>query len=104
MSKNELFNRLYELISEELRENKILIFGSSVNSVDFNDIDLFLIAGNDKIGIKLKNFMKTYDVKIHIIKILDKNLTTTFINELKSKHIMFNNHDYFLRMIYKNEL
>lgn len=104
LNRNELFNRLYELVHDDIKESKILIFGSCVKSDKFNDIDILLIPKNDLIILKLKDFMKTYDVKLHIINTLDKNLTVSFINEIRINHIMFNEHDYFLRILYKNEL
>ena len=97
LKNNPLFERLYQIV----KNYKVLLFGSAVNSKDYNDIDL-LIIGKKPSG--LEDFDKTYSARTHLIITNEKNLTKTLINEIKKKHIMFSNHDYFINLLYKNEL
>ena len=94
-----LFKRLYDLLFPFFKESSFLIFGSATDKKKFNDIDLLIIS---KKKIDLTQFEETYSVKIHLVQTTEKNLTPTFITEIRKKHIILNNHDYFRRVIYDN--
>ena len=104
LNRNILFKRLYEFIWKHLTKNKVLIFGSAVDTKEFNDIDIFIISNDKKIRATIDEFMQTYSVKIHVVQSNEKNITSHFIKELKKKHIMLNEHDYFIEVLYKDEL
>src|SRR3989344_7043503 len=99
---NPLFRRLYNLLAETFKDNKILMFGSAINSKNYEDLDLLIISNNKKIRKILDEFEKTYSARLHIIQTSEKNLTKAFLNEIIQKHIIFNEHDYFLRLMYEN--
>lgn len=100
---NPLFNRLYMLLERYFDESKILVFGSSVKQDFYSDIDLLIInekLDNQQILKELKDFGMTYSVIIHPIISKDVDLGDTFIEEIIKNHIIFNNHDFFLRLFY----
>jgi len=101
---NVLFRRLYGTLSKHMSASNILVFGSAASKKGFADIDLLIISGDKKITSSINEFMQTYGVKIHAVLTDDKHLTDVFVTELKKQHIMLNNHDYFVRGLYKNEL
>ena len=78
------------------------MFGSAINSKNYEDLDLLIISNNKKIRKILDEFEKTYSARLHIIQTSEKNLTKAFLNEIIQKHIIFNEHDYFLRLMYEN--
>lgn len=102
--KDPLFFRLYNQVSPHLNTNPVLIFGSAVGSKKYNDVDILVISKDKKILSALKDFEKTYSVKLHIVQTGEKSLTESFIRELKKRHIIFSSHTYFLRLMHKNEL
>lgn len=102
--KKPLFKRLYDHIAKSLVKSKVMIFGSAVNKDGFGDIDMLIISNDRYIRKSINDFIKTYDVKIHIIQTADKYLTKSFIAEVKKQHIFLNEHDYFIRELYKDEL
>ncbi|PIN72042.1 hypothetical protein COV22_04230, partial [Candidatus Woesearchaeota archaeon CG10_big_fil_rev_8_21_14_0_10_47_5] len=102
--KKPIFNRLYNLMAAHFKNNKTLIFGSAATGKDFSDIDILILSKDKKILKTLKDFEKTYSVKLHILQTEQKDITQSFINEIKRKHIILNNHDYFLRLFYEDEL
>lgn len=104
LEKNTLIKRLYDLLSSYMNNHKLLIFGSAVAKKEFSDIDLLIISDNKDIRKKINEFVKTYDVKIHVIQTDEKNITETFIEEIRKKHIIFNDFEYFIRLLYKDEL
>ena len=104
LRQNTLFSRLHNVIAPYLKESSILLFGSAAISKEYKDIDLLIISKGKNITEELKKFEKTYSVKLHIIQTSELNLTETLITEIRKKHIILNNHDYFIRVIYKNEL
>lgn len=99
---NQLFKRLYEDLSEEFNNGKFLIFGSSVNNEKFNDIDLLVFVDKKENNISklIKNFEKTYDIKAHLIVIDKKKITKSFKEEIIKKHIILNEHDFFVNLLY----
>jgi hypothetical protein len=99
--KDTLFFRLYQQVSPFLNANKVLIFGSATESKKYQDIDILIISKDKKIISALKDFEKTYSVKLHIVQTEEKNLTESLIKEVKKKHIIFSGHTYFLRLIHK---
>lgn len=101
LEENVLFKRLYNMIYKELKSNKILIFGSSVNSRKYEDIDLLILSKDKRIRKLLRDFENTYSVKTHIIQTNEKNLTKTLLNEIKKNHIIISEHDYFLRLMHE---
>ena len=122
LEKNTLFSRLYSELARFFQDSKILLFGSCIRRADFSDIDMlimsrnvrflehpkvpnkrkdFLISKNKSIKQALKKFEETYSIKIHTIQTSEKDLTKTFINEIRQKHIILNNHDYLMEVLYK---
>ena len=101
LEKNALFSRLYHELSQFFKDSKILLFGSSAETKDYNDIDLLIISKNKDIKQTLSKFSQTYAKKIHPIQTEEKDLTKTLIQEIKQKHIIFNNHEYFMEVLYK---
>ena len=104
LRQNALFSRLHSVIAPYLKESSILLFGSAAISKVYKDIDLLIISKGRSVIEELKKFEKTYSVKLHIIQASESDLTETLITEIRKKHIILNNHDYFIRVIYKNEL
>lgn len=103
--KKPLFRRLYEHLSEFLVDTKIALFGSSIDSEHFSDIDLLVISKNKKIRKVITDFNNTYGKpSIHLVQTDAKHLTKSFIIEIKKHHLFFNEHDYFIRELYKHEL
>lgn len=101
LEKNTLFLRLYQELSQFFKDSKILLFGSSTEKKDYADIDLLIISKNKDIKPVLKKFQETYSVKIHAVQTEEKDLTKALIQEIKQKHIIFNNHEYFMEVLYK---
>ncbi|MEK6828078.1 MAG: nucleotidyltransferase domain-containing protein [Nanoarchaeota archaeon] len=101
LEKNTLFARLYQELSQCFADSKILLFGSSTEKKEYSDIDLLIISKNKDIKPIIKKFQETYSVKIHAVQTEEKGLTKTFIQEIKQKHIIFNNHEYFMEVLYK---
>lgn len=104
LESNVLFRRLYDTLSRHMSESNILVFGSAAGKKGFEDIDLLIISGDKKIKSSINEFMQTYGVKIHFVQSDEKHLTDAFVTEIKKQHIVLNNHDYFVRRLYKNEL
>ena len=104
LNKNALFSRLHSTIAPHLKGSSILLFGSAAVSKEYKDIDLLILSKDNELIEELKKFEKTYSVKLHIIKTSESDLTETLIAEIKKKHIILSNHDYFVKVIYKNEL
>ncbi|MFH0870665.1 MAG: hypothetical protein V1866_06445 [archaeon] len=102
LEKSTLINRLYQLASGSLKN--ALIFGSATTSKDYDDIDLLALTKDGRLKAELKQFENTYGKKVHLIQTGEKDLTPAFLEEIKQKHIILNNHDYIIRVIYKNEL
>ena len=98
----ELFHQLYLMLHPCFVDSKILIFGSATTSREYSDIDMLILTENNKIREKLREFELTYSVKIHPIITTEKNLTKTFIKELQMKHIIFNEHEYYVNRLYKS--
>ena len=101
LEKNTLFARLYQELSQCFADSKILLFGSSTEKKEYADIDLLIISKNKSISPIIKKFKETYSVKIHIVQTEEKYLTKALIQEIKQKHIIFNNHEYFMEALYK---
>lgn len=101
LEKKTLFLQLYKELSQFFKDAKILIFGSAVEKKDFSDIDLLIISKNRYIKTIIKKFSQTYSLKIHTVQTIEKNLTKTFINEIRKKHIILNNHSYFIEVLYR---
>lgn len=89
--------RLYTLIAPKI-EN-ILIFGSATTTEKFNDIDLLIVSKKDVKKV-ISDFETTYSVKIHTIQTNKKDLTKTLLAEIRKKHIILKNHDYFVELLY----
>jgi len=99
-----LFKQLYMHIANFLNKNKVAIFGSAVDNDKFNDVDMLVISGDKGMSKAINDFTKIYSIKIHVVQTSSKYLTDSFITELKKQHIFLNEHDYFVREIYKHEL
>jgi len=78
----------------------VLVFGSAAVSKNFNDIDLLVLSQDKNIWMALEGFDKVYHKKIHLVQTEEKDLTPTFKTEIIKKHIILNNHDYFMRLLY----
>ncbi len=94
--KKPLFSRLYMKLSEHF-DNKIIMFGSAVKG-EYNDIDILAIPGN--VHKVLEDFSATYNKKIHLVNTKESELTETFLKEIRKKHVIFNEHDFFVRLLY----
>lgn len=101
IEKNILFSRLYSELSPFFKNSDMLLFGSCTDKKDFADIDLLIISQNKDIKKTLKSFEQTYSVKIHAVQTQEKDLTKSFIREIMKKHIILNNHDYFMGVLYR---
>lgn len=101
LEKNTLFARLYQELSQCFKDSKMLLFGSSIEKKEYADIDLLIISKNKNIKPIIKKFEETYSVKIHAVQTEEKDLTKTLIQEIKQKHIILNNHEYFMEVLYK---
>ncbi len=99
-----IFKRLYTTLSKHFKNNKVLLFGSSVSKENFNDIDILIISTDKKIIKTLKSFEQTYSIKLHILQTDEKNLTETFKKELIKNHTILNEYDYFINILYKQRL
>ncbi|MEK6808133.1 MAG: hypothetical protein AABY14_00430, partial [Nanoarchaeota archaeon] len=104
LDKNTVFLRIYSHLSKHFNNNKILIFGSAITEKKYNDIDLLIISRDNTIKKTIKQFEETYTLKIHTTITEEKYLQASLINEIRKKHIILNEHDYFVKVIYKNEL
>ncbi len=100
LEKNPLMRELHKRI----RMEKALVFGSSAISKSFNDIDILVLGKSAKSSSELKPFEQTYSVKTHILATAEKNLTETFLKEIKKKHIILSCHEYFVGVLYRDEL
>lgn len=100
LGRRTMFLQLYKELSQFFKDSKILIFGSATEKKDFSDIDLLVISNDNKIKPVITKFSQTYSVTIHAVQTTEKNLTKTFINEIRKKHIILNNHDYFMEVLY----
>ncbi|MBI2547756.1 hypothetical protein HYW21_00230 [Candidatus Woesearchaeota archaeon] len=101
---NILFFQLYKMIAPFLPNVSILLFGSVTVSKNFADIDLLILSQERDCIEALKLFEKTYSVKLHVLQTTESELSETLINEIKSKHIILSNHNYFIKILYKHEL
>jgi len=104
LEKNTLFRRLYEILSAHFNKNKVLLFGSATWKKEFADIDLLIISNDKEIKKAIDEFIKTYSVKIHVVQTDKEHLTESFIMEIKKQHVIYNEHDYFIKELYKHEL
>ena len=102
LNKNPLFSRMYQSIAKG--GNSMLLFGSAVKNKEYGDIDLLIISKDKKVREELKKIENTYSIKIHIVQTSEQDLTEALILEIRKKHIIISNHDYFIRLLYKNEL
>lgn len=101
LQKNVLFSRLYNELSSFFKSAKILVFGSAAERKDFADIDLLVLSKDENIKTIVKQFQETYTTKIHLVQTNEKYLTKTFIQEIRKKHVIFNNHEYFVGVLYQ---
>jgi len=97
-----LFKRVYEVLAPFT--GSIAVFGSSVDSEDFSDIDLLVLSKVPAIRKALDRFKATYSVRLHVVQTECRHLAASFIKELKGRHIFLNNHDEFIRELYGHEL
>lgn len=97
---NPIFRRLYEVVRDFFLTSSILIFGSAAEFGKYNDIDILIIGKNRKLKQALKEFESTYSKKLHIVMSEEKDLSDRFLEEIRKKHVIFNNHDYFVRLLY----
>ena len=104
LGQNTLFLRLYNELAAYSRSNKMLLFGSATKGKDYQDIDLLILSKNEDIKKTINQFEETYSVKIHLTLTEEKYLRESFVIEIKKKHVILNEHDYFIRLLYKNEL
>src|SRR3989339_123509 len=100
LDKNAIFSRMYYHLSEYFMDNKILIFGSAIIEKRYNDVDLLIISRDNTIKKTIKHFEETYSLKVHSTQPEERYLQESFINEIKKKHIILNEHDYFIKVIY----
>jgi len=101
--KKKIFKRLYELLFVEFEIGNFMIFGSSTKEEKYNDIDILVLTKNKKCSDLEKiitKFEKTYAFKVHLLITDEKNLTNSFKKELLKKHIILNNHDFFVNFLY----
>jgi hypothetical protein len=96
--KKEIFSRLYLALIPF--NSPMLIFGSAVDS-KYNDIDLLVLSKDNAIRDVVKKFSLTYSVKIHLLLTSENDLTSTFLKEIRKKHIVLNGHSYFVNLIYR---
>lgn len=99
-----MFNRLYKTLEPYFRENKFLIFGSAVNTKDYSDLDLLVLYqenSKEKIKQEIANFEATYSIEIHAIFSKESDLNQTFMNEVIKKHVILNDHGYFMRLFHE---
>lgn len=101
LSRNTLFSRLYHALSEYFHDSSILLFGSSTKAKTYNDIDMLILSENKELKKALKEFEQIYSKKIHLIQTKEKDLTKALIKEIRQKHIIFNNHSYFIEVLYR---
>ncbi len=99
-----LLRRLYDFLTPHLANNKILVFGSSLTKKSFSDIDLLILSDDAEILETLDKFQKTYSVEIHAIQTSSENLGQAFIKEIIQNHVILNRHDYFVKLLYKNDI
>ena len=85
-------------------QTPMLIFGSSVISDKFRDIDILIIGKNEGLRKALDNYEKIYGDKIHITQAEKNQLSYLIISEIRKKHILISEHDFFLRVLYKDDL
>ena len=98
--KKPLFRRLYDTISAFFDNSQFLIFGSAASDNHYNDLDLLILSKKQDMRTALQQFEATYSIKLHIILTDEKNITKTFLEEIRKSHIILNNHDYFTRLFY----
>ncbi|MFH1175091.1 MAG: nucleotidyltransferase domain-containing protein [archaeon] len=100
LEKSQLFSRLYAALSGFFPGATIVLFGSAVTQNEFSDIDLLILSGSKELRKALTNFSMTYSVKIHPVQTTKEYLTPTFIKEVRKKHVIFNNHDKAMVVLY----
>lgn len=101
LEKNILASRIYHEVSQFFSSSNFLLFGSIIDEKNYNDIDILAISKDKHIESALKKFEQTHSKKIHLLQTEKKHLTSAIIEEIKQKHIIFNNHDYFMDVLYR---
>ena len=97
------FKRLYETLSPHFRASRLLVFGSAATTEDYRDIDLLVISKDRAIRTAIDHFAKTYQIDIHVVQTDEAHLTHSFIAELRKSHVILNQHDYFIEVMYAHE-
>ncbi len=101
LEKKTIFLQLYRELSEFFNDAPMLIFGSAVHSNNFSDVDLLILSDNKGITAAIKKFSQTYSIKIHGVQTTEKDMTKSFIREIRQKHIVLNSHEYFMEVLYQ---
>jgi DNA-binding transcriptional ArsR family regulator len=98
--KNPLFKRLHELLSPHFAKASFLMFGSAVLQKSYKDIDLLVMPEYKTVKKSIADFESTYVKKLHIVMTNETHLSKALKKEITKKHIILNNHDYFVRLLY----
>jgi hypothetical protein len=99
-----LFKRIVEVVKPSFRRGSLILFGSAVLGDRFNDIDLLLLEGNDEAALALQGITRTYGHEPHLLRTSSEELTSIFLKEVRSKHIILHDHDAATRTLYGEEL
>lgn len=100
--KEMLLKEIAQFAHENLKDSKVIIFGSAVEDIKkANDVDL-LVIGKSDMRDRIKLLGKRLNMEFHIISL--KNLDDVsqgLKNEIITKHIMINGTEDFVRWMLK---
>lgn len=101
LEEDSLLNKLYEELSTHFDKCSFLIFGSSTKEKKYEDIDIICFGKDKTLLKKVELFEFTFGKEIELLETSPRNITEILYKELIKKHLIFNNHDYFVKYLFK---
>ena len=96
-----LLSHLYEELSEYFDRCSFLVFGSATTQKKYNDIDIICFGKDKNLLKKVELFEFTFGKEIELLETNPRNISEVLYGELIKKHLIFNNHDYFVKYLFK---
>jgi len=99
LTDDPLFEELYISLSKYFPTCKFLLFGSATTAQEYNDFDVLCFGDCAAAEKTVGDFEKAFGKPVELLGTTPRSVSDTLRGELINKHIILNDHDWFVRYL-----
>ena len=103
LEEDSLFGELYRHLSRHFSTCGFLLFGSATHAQGYDDFDVLCFGEDAGVEGTVREFEESFGKPVELLRTTPRNVSGTLKRELISKHLILNDHDWFVRYLVGKE-